>query len=156
VSPVSLVIVIQKQQQLKQRFLLSDNSKPLLRFSFAKFIVNPCGLMPSSSLHNELVKSIIINQILKNHPHHHHQSSLPGPIFAKMSSLSQEALLFIYPFRQQYNVNRNLFTALEREAIIEEFILVIREIKHRINLIHLQMVGFIYLIGICGLIIICF
>ena len=67
-----------------------------------------------------------------------------------MSSLSQEALLFVYPFRQQYNVNRNFFTALEREAIFEEFILVIREIKHRINLIHLQMVWFIYLIRICG------
>ena len=139
-SPVSLIAQMsRKQQQLKQRFLVSDN-KPLLRFSFAKFLVNPCGLMPSSSLRNDMVKSIIINQILMtNHPPHHNQSSSP-PIFAKMSSLSQEALLFIYPFRQQYNVNRHLFTAVEREAIIEEFLLVIREIKQRLNFILLQAV----------------
>ena len=139
-SPVSLIVTRNERQLARQRFLLSDSNKPLLRFSFAKFLVNPCGLMPSSSLHNDLVKSIIINQILKNHPHHHQSSSSPSPVFSRMSTLSQEALLFIYPFRQQYNINRNLFTVPEQEAIIEEFILVIREIKHHINLILTRMV----------------
>lgn len=98
--------------------------------------------MPSSSLQNDLVKSIGngkldrligFNKIL---PVHLQSASLSNVKITKPSSLSQEALQYIEPFRHQYFVNQSLFTIEEREVVIEEFLLLIQEVKYRANLLH--------------------
>ena len=119
----------QQQQQQAEPFLGSD--EPLLRFSFAKFLANPCGLMSSSS-------STAAD--FKGEEH----SPPPTSSSASISStgdLSKELLQLLDPFRQQYyNLNRSLFSTEERVVIIEEFLLVLQEVKYRIKLLQPSMV----------------
>ena len=101
-----------------------DNGEPLVRFSFAKFLANPCGLQPSPSLRNQIVN----------------KESSPD---ISNTPFSQETLQLIEPFRQQYIVNRSLFTAEDRRFIFEEFLLIIQEVKHRLTLLHPLTVSFL-------------
>ena len=119
----------EQHQQQAEPFLGSD--EPLLRFSFAKFLANPCGLMSSSS-------STAAD--FKEEEH----SPPPTSSSASISStgdLSKEVLQLLDPFRQQYyNLNRSLFSTEERVVIIEEFLLVLQEVKYRIKLLQPSMV----------------
>ena len=151
-SPVSILTQILRKEQQSS---LSDN-EPLLRFSFAKFLANPCGLMPSSLLHNDLAKFISNGKLDKFLSGSIKIMPTLQPAAVSMlsivktskettsSSLSQQALQFLEPFRQQYFVNQSLLTTEEREVITEEFLLIIQEVKHRANLLHSPKVRLYY------------
>ena len=52
------------------------------------------------------------------------------------ADLSQEALDLIDPFRQHYNLTSSSFKIDERVVLLEEFLLVLQEVKHRMSLMH--------------------
>ena len=51
-------------------------------------------------------------------------------------SLSQKAFKLLDPVRQQYNLNRSLFSTEEQMALIEEFLLILQEVKYRVKILH--------------------
>lgn len=124
----------QQQQQQAEPFLGSD--EPLLRFSFAKFLANPCGLMSSSSS-----TETADFKGEEHSPPHTSSSASSASIISSTGDLSKEVLQLLDPFRQQYyNLNRSLFSTEERVVIIEEFLLILQEVKYRIKLLQPSMV----------------
>ena len=97
--------------QVKTERVLSHD-EPLLRFSFSKFLANPCGLMASSS--SPTTVTVDHNATPSQTETETSSSTLSRP----PTDLSQEALDFIGPFRQHYNFNSSLFTTEERMVLI--------------------------------------
>jgi hypothetical protein len=133
---------------LKQQTVVEAADEPLLRYSFAQFLANPCGLMSSSSASSQSAR---INQVFKSIGMRifvskwRKQATLSSPAAASSRSngasaslsLSQEAQQFLEPFRQRYNnINSNSLTDDELKVIVQEFLLVLREVKYRSHLMH--------------------
>ena len=142
----------QEQQQQDESIFKDDNHQPLLRFSFAKFLANPCGLMSASAA---TAASSSVDAQFDQQQHdaagtatafssaENDGDNLRPPPFSSSSTaadqhLSDEAHHFLDPLlRQQYNnINRSLFTAEERTVIIDEYLLVLQEVKYRTKLVH--------------------
>ena len=111
--------------QVKTQQALSHDDEPLLHFSFAKFLADPCGLIASSS--SPTTVTVDHNAPPSQTETVTSSSTLSPP----PTDLSQEALDFIGPFRQHYNLNSSLFTTEERVVLIEEFLQVLQEVKYR-------------------------
>jgi len=90
-------------------------AEPILRFSFAEFLVNPCGLMslPGS---NEIDEDIIT-------------AANEARLVAVDANLSEETLKLLDSFRHLYNVNHSLFSIDERFVTIDEFLRIVEEAK---------------------------
>ena len=127
---------------------ISDHDEPLLRFPFAKFLANPCGLrslspllfqtiddiMPSNLHNDDLYK---LRPLLNEQPA---DSDLEaGKINSPVTSLSQESLQFLEPLRQQYNIDPNSFTAEKQFFVVKEFLLALKQVKYRTQLLQLNM-----------------
>jgi hypothetical protein len=135
---------------LKQQTAVEAANEPLLRYSFAQFLANPCGLMSSSSASSQSAR---FNQVFKSigmrifTSKWRKQATLSSTAAASSRSngaslsLSQEAQQFLDPFRQRYNnINSNSLTDEELKVIVQEFLIVLREVKYRSHLMHPQKV----------------
>ena len=114
----------------------AGSKEPLLRFPFIEFLADPCGVMPNS-LYGDHTKKWI--SALANNPSKKPAINSDKP-FLKLplrkisldgKPLSQEAMQFLSPFSEHYTNYK--FTSEERKAFLEEFYLVLQEVKHRTN-----------------------
>ena len=115
--------------------------EPLLRFPFANFLANPCGVMASTSTMNPTQStwpgivtersSIPFDAISEQ------EQSTPAPLRALSMdglTLAQQTLGFLGPLRDRYT-NRN-YTREERSALAQEFHLVVLEALHLVRHIY--------------------
>ena len=140
ISSLSLTInssLAQPVQAVQTKQALSHEG-PLLRFSFAKFLANPCGLMSSSLRDNQATSTAVnVNNNLEPSSQTDATDEEEENENIPMSAdLSQEALDLIDPFRQHYNLTSSSFKIDERVVLLEEFLLVLQEVKHRMSLMH--------------------
>lgn len=108
--------------------------EPLLRFPFANFLANPCGVMASTSTMNPTQSSwpgIVTERSATSYDSTVEEQSTPAPLRAVPtdgSTLAQQTLGFLGPLRDRYT-NRN-YTREERSALAQEFHLVVLEAIH--------------------------
>ena len=119
--PLLLPMINHHHNGIDNDALMGTTEEPLVRFSFAKFLANPCGLMSSLPL-----------------PPPAQESHDSGDAATDVSQ--DEALQLLDPLRQSYNVSGSSLTIEEQVVVIEEFLLVLQEAKHRAQLMHSPMV----------------
>ena len=142
---IGLLLPIHLPQQYKP---FGNEAEPLLRFSFAKFLANPCGLN-----YNGVNSSPAVVDDAKGGNKGNNQVTGPpsndaGDLNGTTSlppalpqDLSKEALQLLDSLRHQYNVNRSPFSSEELVVTIDEFFLILREVKDHINVMN-PMVGY--------------
>ena len=115
--------------------------EPLLPYSFAQFLANPCGLMSSNSVASQLAR----NKIIKSA-----EMRLAAAAAASQSGdellLWKEVHQFLDPIRPRYQINRDSLSEKQLKAVIDEFLLVLQEVKYRIKLVQHQKVCVLYVI----------
>ena len=140
VSPISL------NGEVIRRDKSDSDDEPILRLPFAKFLANPCGFGITSK-GNYVVKSIA-DRILSHSPDTElPNSSTRSPTVSLLvgnlpSTLTQETRQFLEPFRDEYNnISRSSFTTEELVDINKEFLIIVRLVKYRSQILQTQMVN---------------
>ena len=140
VSPISLNGLIIRRDKF------DSDDEPILRLPFAKFLANPCGFGITSK--GTYVFKTIANRILSHSPDTElPNSSTQSPSVSLLvgnlpSTLTQETRQFLEPFRDEYNnINRSSFTTEELVDINKEFLLIVRLVKYRSQILQTQMVN---------------
>jgi len=129
---IGLLLPIHFPQQHKP---FGNEAEPLLRFSFAKFLANPCGLNYNGVNASPAVvdgNNQVSGSPLNDAGDLNGTASLP-PL---PQDLSKEALQLLDAVRHQYNVNRSPFSSEELVVTIDEFFLILQEVKDHINVMN--------------------
>ena len=151
-------------QQHRNKHFLDKDDETLSRFSFAKFIANPCGLMPSHlfSSSDDIVADASIptannkgdsssndplshDTVINSHGDKLQEATSPpassSPLFSPKSA-TDEALQLIAPYQQQWDngSSSGRFTIEEQAVIVDEFLLNLEELMQRTKLLHSPMV----------------
>ena len=121
-----------------------NDDEPLLHFSFAKYLINPCGFMSSSSSNDDnkmVASSIGASDVIKSRLltaiHQQTTDDIASPISHEGDEDHQEALDLIETVRQQYDFNGSLFSnEEERLQLVKEFLLIFQEVKYRTQLLY--------------------
>lgn len=128
-----------------QQIPFGNEAEPLLRFSFAKFLANPCGLNYNESPSFILADNKENNQedftpFATNDEEFNGTLSSPPSLQPHQDNSKEAFQILVDSLRHQYNVNRSLFSPEELVVTIDEFFLILKEVKDHIKVMKPPMV----------------